>query len=104
MIQGDIRYYAFKVPDKRRPALILTNNDLIPILNAITVAPITTTLRDANTHIFLDESDGLNEECAVNLSAIQTIPKDKIGSYITHLPENKMKEVFATIKFVFKMK
>ncbi len=103
MIQGDIRYYTFKTPDKRRPALILTNNDLIPILNAVTVAPITTTLREANTHVFLDEGDGMTEECAVNLSAIQTVPKDKIGSYITHLPPLKMAEVFETVKFVFKI-
>lgn len=103
MIQGDVRNYTFKAPDKRRPALILTNNDLIPVLNAITVAPITTTLREANTHVFLDQSDGMPKECAINLSAIQTVPKDKIESYITHLSSAKMTEVFEAIKFVFKI-
>lgn len=103
MTQGDVCYYTFKAPDKRRPALILTNNDLIKVLNAVTVAPITTTLRDANTHVFLGEADGLNLDCAVNLSAVQTVSKDKIGNYITHLSADKMQEVFEAIKFVFKM-
>jgi len=51
MIQGDVYHYTFKEPDKRRPVLILTRSSLIPELNAITIAPITTTIRDAGTHV-----------------------------------------------------
>ena len=32
MIRGEIRWCIFKEPDKRRPVLILTNNELIPQL------------------------------------------------------------------------
>lgn len=70
----------------------------------MTVAPITRALREANTHVFLGESDGMNEDCAVNLSAMQTVPKNKIGLYITHLSSEKMTEVFEAIKFVFNFK
>lgn len=80
MIQGDVYLYTFKSPDKRRPALILTRTNLIPKVNAVTVAPVTTTFRDADTHVALDENDGMKEECVVNLASIQTVSKEKIGS------------------------
>ncbi len=45
MIQGDVRFYKFKFPNKERPVLILTRTDTIPRLNTVTVAEITTTIR-----------------------------------------------------------
>lgn len=101
MIQGEVRWHIFKEPDKRRPVLILTKNELISELTQITVAQITTTIRDSSAQIWLDESDGLFEECAVNLTNIFTVPKNKLGSYITLLSPEKMNEVFAAIKFTF---
>ncbi|HSK70100.1 MAG TPA: type II toxin-antitoxin system PemK/MazF family toxin [Pyrinomonadaceae bacterium] len=101
MIQGDVFWYTFKEPDKRRPVLILIKNELIPELNKITVAQITTTMRDAPTQVWLDESDGMLEECAVNLTNIYTVPKEKLRSFITHLSDERMDEVFEAIKFAF---
>ncbi len=43
MNQGDVYWYTFRAPDKRRPVLILTRNSAIPFLTGITVAPLTTT-------------------------------------------------------------
>ncbi len=99
MIRGDVCYHTFKFPDKRRPVLILTRDILIPELNVVTIAPLTTTIRDESTQVLLDESDGVFEVCAVNLTNIQTVPKEKIGGCITHLSVEKMQEVFEAIQF-----
>ncbi len=99
MIRGDVCYHTFKFPDKRRPVLILTRDILIPELNVVTIAPLTTTIRDESTQVLLDESDGVFEVCAVNLTNIQTVPKEKIGGCITHLSDEKMREVFEAIRF-----
>lgn len=40
--QGDIYWYTFRAPDKRRPVLLLTRNSAIPLLTGIIVAPVTT--------------------------------------------------------------
>ncbi|HKG47573.1 MAG TPA: type II toxin-antitoxin system PemK/MazF family toxin [Pyrinomonadaceae bacterium] len=45
MKRGEIRWYTFALPDKRRPVLILTRNEVIDHLNEIIVAPITRTIR-----------------------------------------------------------
>lgn len=81
MIRGEIRWCVFKEPDKRRPVLILTNKDLIPQLTQITVAQITTTLRGNDAEVWLDSSDGMFEDCAINLTNIKTVPEEKIGSF-----------------------
>ena len=53
MNQGDVYWYTFRAPDKRRPVLILTRNSAIPFLTGVTVAPITTTVRGIPSEIFL---------------------------------------------------
>ena len=73
MKRGEVRWYTFKAPDKRRPVLILTRNRSIGVLNAVTVAPITSTIRDVPSEVILDEDDGLLNECAANLHSLQQL-------------------------------
>lgn len=104
MIQGDVCLYTFKEPDKRRPVLILTRNAAIPNLTSVTVAQITTTIRHLDSFVWLNESDGMRLECAVNLDTIQTLPKEKVGKIIAHLSPERMREVRKAIEFVFDFK
>ena len=99
MKQGEVRWYTFKAPDKRRPVLILTRNSAIGFLNALTVAPITKTVRDIPSEVFLTPEDGLLTDCAVNLDNIQTVPKANLGSLITYLSPERMGEVKQAISF-----
>jgi mRNA interferase MazF len=101
MTQGDVCYHTFKSPDKRRPVLILTRSSAIPELTWITIAPTKTTIRSLPTEVWLDENDGMNEICAVNLDNIQTVQKEKLGKIITHLSSERMQEIFEAIKFAF---
>lgn len=99
MTQGDVYWYTFKEPDKRRPVLILTRNSAIPVLNSLTVAPITTTIRDIPTEVRLHQADGLLTDCAVNLDNIQTVQKLKMGTFIAHLSSHHMRAVRKAIEF-----
>lgn len=101
MNQGDVYLFTFKPPDKRRPVLILTRDALIPKLNAVSVAPMTTTFRNAETEVVLTEDDGMSEDCVINLTGIQTVAKDKIGSFVTHLSIERMREVKQAIEAAF---
>jgi len=103
MIQGDICWYKFKEPNKERPVLILTRTDLIPLLNVVTVVEISTTVRDNDAELWLDESDGMPERCAVNFTNIQTVPKLKIGGTITRLAPVRFSEVRTAVEFVFNL-
>jgi mRNA interferase MazF len=99
MRRGEVRWYTFKEPDKRRPVLILTRNSAIGFLNALTVAPVTTTVRDIPSEVFLTAEDGLITDCAANMDNIQTVPKHNLGSLIAYLSSEKMEEVNGAIAF-----
>lgn len=100
MIRGQMRWYSFQPPDKRRPVLLLTRTTAISFLTNITIAPITTKVRNIPTEVLLTpEDDGVLSVCAVNLDNIQTVDQAKIGSLLTTLSAHRMEEVEQAIGF-----
>lgn len=99
MKHGEIRWYKFQPPDKKRPVLILTRDSVLDYLGEVTIAPITTTVRNIPSEVLLTKADGMSRECAVNCDHLQTIAKGKIGALITALPSTKMVEVGRAIRF-----
>jgi mRNA interferase MazF len=103
MKRGEIRWYKFKAPDKQRPVLILTRDSILEYLGEVTVAPITTTVRDIPSEVFLSKQDGMIKDCAINFDHIQTVSKGKVGSLITTLPKDKLEQVNAAIQFTLNL-
>ena len=99
MQRGEVRWYRFSDPDKTRPVLILTRNSVIEYLGEVTIAPITSTVRDIASEVVLTEEDGMARTCAVNLDHVQTVPKARLGALITTLPSTRMREVRGALLF-----
>jgi len=99
MKHGEIRWYKFVKPDKKRPVLILTRDSVLAYLGEITIAPITSTVRKIPSEVFLSKADGMPRDCAVNCDHLQTVSKGKVGSLITSLPPAKMVDVGRAIRF-----
>jgi mRNA interferase MazF len=97
--RGEVRWYTFKAPDKRRPVLVLTRDTALSFLNAVTVAPITTTIREIPSELYLDQEDGMNEPCAANFDNILTVPRTQVDDLITTLSFEKMLEAEKAIRF-----
>lgn len=66
MRHGEIRWYTFALPDKRRPVLLLTRDNMLRRLNDVTVASITTTIRKIDSEVRLSPDDGMPFDCAIN--------------------------------------
>jgi len=103
MRRGEIRWYKFKAPDKKRPALILTRNSIIKYLGEVTVAPVTSTIRNIPSEVFLSENDGMPKDCAINFDHIQTVSISKIGSLIMTLMPEKLNQVRDAIIFALNL-
>jgi mRNA interferase MazF len=99
MERGEIRWYTFKPPDKRRPVVILTRNSAIEYLGEVTVAPVTSTIRSIPTEVILTEKDGMKTTCAINLDHIQTVSKGRIDKIITRLSPDKLREIKIALNF-----
>ena len=103
MKRGEIRWYKFKAPDKNRPVLILTRDSALEYLGEVTVAPITSTIRNIPSEVLLSEDDGMFRDCAINVDHIQTISREKIGALITTLAPKKLEQVRAAITFALNL-
>ena len=99
MRRGEIRWYRFQRPDTQRPVLILTRESTLDFLGDVTVAPITSTVRDIPSEVALTPGDGVPRDCAISLDHVQTVPKSRLGRVIATLPENRMAEVRSALLF-----
>jgi mRNA interferase MazF len=97
--RADACWYTFKAPDKKRPVLILTRDSAIAVLNTVTVAPITSTIRGIPTEVVLTTDDGMPETCAANFDNLQTVPKANVGDHIARLTARRMREVAQAVSF-----
>jgi len=69
------------------------------VRGAITVAPVTRTIRNIPVEVMLDRSDGMPTRCVVNLDDITTLPKILIKERIIALSPEKITRVDAAIRF-----
>ena len=103
MKRGEVRWYKFAAPDKKRPVVILTRDSVLRDLGEVTVAPITTTIRDIPSEVLLSTHDGMHRDCAINCDHIQTVSKGKIGPLITQLSPTQMNAVSKAVGFALNL-
>jgi mRNA interferase MazF len=99
MKRGEIRWYRFRAPGKRRPVLVLTRDSVLEYLGEVTVASITSAIRDIPSEVVLDPDDGVPQPCAINLDHLQTVSKDRLGGLVATLPSARMVEVRDALLF-----
>jgi len=97
--RGEVRWYKFQKPDKKRPVVILTRDSGLDFLAEVTIAPITSVVRDIPSEVFLTKEDGMARDCAVNLDHLQTVAKARIGPLITTLPREKLLRIRDALNF-----
>jgi len=83
----------------RRPVLLLTRDEAIPLLGRLSVALLTTTVRGLPSEVVVDESDGLPQRSAVTLDNLHTVPKGLLRQRITAVTRARMDEVCAALRF-----
>ncbi len=99
MKRGEIRWYSFGTPDKRRPVVILTRDSILEYLGEVTVAPLTSTVRDIPSEVLLSREDGMKKDCAINCDHIQTVSRGRVGALIAAVTRKKLEEVRKAILF-----
>jgi len=101
--QGMVLWADLPAPAGRRPVVVLTRDGAIGKLNAVTIGPITRTIRNVPTEVVLEPADGVPSTCAVTLDNIFTISRALLSKNITILDRRKMLQIFAAIRLAFDM-
>ncbi len=80
--QGEV-WWA-EAEDKRRPVLVVTRDEAIPVLTWILIAPVTRTVRAIPTEVLLGPDEGLPVACAAAFDNLQPIRRgfltDRLGA------------------------
>ena len=91
--RGDIWMYDFAKPDKRRPVLVLSRQNVIPLLRTVMVAPITSAIHGVPSEVPIGVEHGLKHDSAVNLDHVQTVNQSRLKTFVSRLDSDVMKEV-----------
>ena len=97
--RGEIWQFSFPSPNKRRPVLILTRQEIIGHLHSVTVAPITTTIRGIPSEVVIDPECGLKTASAINLDNLVTVPKAGLRSFVGTVPSTVFSELRGALLF-----
>ncbi len=97
--RGEVRLHRFSQPDKQRPVVVLTRDSAIGYLSAVTVAPITSTIRGVPSEVVLNEADGMKGACAVNLHNVVTVFKARLGRRVAVLSSERLREICGALGF-----
>ncbi len=73
--RGDVWLAAL---DKQRPVIVLTRDPMGALLNAVIVAPVTSTIRGLSTEVAVGEADGLRVESVANLDNLQLLARSRL--------------------------
>jgi mRNA interferase MazF len=95
--RGDVRWYSDPRAG-RRPFLVLTRAEAIPVLTGVLAVPVTRTVRGIPTEVPLDEADGLPGACALSLDNLTVVDRDAFGEPITRLGPAKMEAVCRALR------
>lgn len=85
--------YEFRKPDKKRPVLVLSRQQVIGLLHTVIVAPVTSTIRGAPSEVVIGIDEGLRHDSAINLDHVQTVEQARLRRYLGSLSTEKMRQV-----------
>ncbi len=88
--RGDIWLCAFPAPDKRRPVLVISRQELLEVWHTAMVVPITRSIRGAPTELELGVEDGLKTASAANLATIDSVRQDRLVRYVGTIRPEKL--------------
>jgi len=95
--RGDIRWFRFASPDKRRPVLVLGRPDVLPALDQVPVIPLSTQTRGLAWEVALSPADGLPSVCVAKPEWIRIVERVYLGPWIATLPEARWPEIRAAL-------
>ena len=91
--------FSFPRPDRRRPVLVLTRQDMIGRLHTVTVAPLTSAVRGVASEVVVGVEAGLKQPSAINLHHLATVPLAGLRTYVGRISSDALGQVQRALLF-----
>lgn len=86
--------------DKVRPVVILTRENVAPLLHRVLIAPVTTTVRGIAVEVELGAAEGVRDGSVANLDNMQLVPVDRLLRLAGELHRARWPEVCRAVASV----
>lgn len=70
---------------KRRPVLVISRDEVIPVLNNVVVAPVTSTIRRIPTCIPVGADEGVDHDSVATFDSLAAVPKSVLTTRLGSL-------------------
>lgn len=70
---------------KRRPVLVVSRDEVIPVLNNVVVAPVTSTIRSIPTCIPVGTDEGIDHDSVATFDNLAAVPKSVLTTRLGSL-------------------
>jgi mRNA interferase MazF len=98
MRRAEIWWALLPAPAGRRPVVLLSRDESYAFRELVTIAPVTTRVRDIPVEVILGKGEGLSRRCVANLDTITTIPQKCLTERIGALRGDKVRELDNAIR------
>lgn len=78
---------------KRRPVLVVSRDEVIPVLNNVVVAPVTSTLRDIPTCIPVGPEEGIDHDSVATFDNLAAVPKSVLTARLGGLGTDGRRQI-----------
>lgn len=99
MKRGEVWWVSFPAPTGRRPAVLMSRNQAYRVRAAVTVIPLTRTIRRIASEVPLGPADGVPKASVANADNVTTVPKAYLDQYLTTLSAANLTALERAIKF-----
>ncbi|HSL59709.1 MAG TPA: type II toxin-antitoxin system PemK/MazF family toxin [Acidimicrobiales bacterium] len=97
--QGEL--WLMETPNqKRRPVLVVSRDEVIPVLNNVVVAPVTSSLRDIPTCIPVGPDEGIDHHSVATFDNLAAVPKSVLTTRLGQLGVSRRREICAALDAV----
>ena len=103
MKRGEVWWVDFLPPIGRRPAVLISRDRAYRVRSAVTVIPLTRTIRNIPTEVHLGPADGVPHASVANADTSVTIPLVRVQVYLCTLAAVKVEAIERAIKFALDM-
>ncbi len=83
--------------NKRRPVLVVSRDEVIPMLNNIIVAPVTSTIRAIPTCIPVGVDEGIDHDSVATFDNIAAVPKSVLTTRLGQLGVGGHQQICAAL-------
>jgi mRNA interferase MazF len=98
--RGEIRWAALPPPSGRRPVLVVTRDEAIPVLASVVVAEVTRTVRGIRSEVPLGAKEGLFQESVANCDSLATVRKSILERQaVGSLGPDKLERLDVALRF-----